>query len=204
MTGLYGIAFSIEYDPTIIVPGSASIDFSNSWLGDVNADAISIQKDFSTPGRIDAAITRIDGVEMDGAGLFGTFIITLEDDILLWDPRNDETDNDVFADFKITNYQLINFAQEEITVEGLTTSAPVKGDGTTSIHNTYLDQQIQLYPNPANELFFISSSKNLFIEQVKIYSTTKLLKAIETKTTCLLYTSPSPRDATLSRMPSSA
>ena len=148
---------------------------------------------------------------MDGAGIFGEFIITLDDDILLWDPRNDETENNVFADFMITNFQLINFAQEEIIVEAATTSAPVSGDGTTSIHNTYLDQQIQLYPNPVNELFFISSSKNLFIEEVKIYSTTKLIKAIETKTNnvieiptmdlpngiyfiCLLYTSPSPRD----------
>jgi len=42
--------------------------------------------------------------------------------------------------------------------------------------------EIQLYPNPANELFFISSAKNVYIEQVKIYSTTKLIKAIETKT----------------------
>jgi len=181
VTGLYGIAFSIEYDTAVVVPGSASIDFTNCWLGDINADAISIQKDFSSPGRIDAAITRIDGMEVDGAGFFGTFIITLEDDILLWDPRNDEPDNDVFADFTITNYHLINFAQEEILVEGLTTTAPVGGDGTTSIHNTYLDKQIQLYPNPANELFYISS-KDLFIEEVKIYSTTKLLQAMETKT----------------------
>jgi len=181
VTGLYGIAFSIEYDTAVVVPGSAAINFSNSWLGNVNADAISIQKDFSTPGRIDAAITRIDGMEMDGAGFFGTFIITLEDDILLWNPKNDELENDVFADFKITNYHLINFSQEEIPVDGLTTTAPVS-NVSTSLHNAYLEKQIQLYPNPANELFFISSSKNIFIEQVKIYSTTQLIKAVETKT----------------------
>ena len=181
VTGLYGIAFSIEYDTSVVVPGSASIDFSNCWLGDVDADAITIQRDFPAEGRIDAAITRIDGMEMDGAGLFGEFIITLDDDILLWDPKNDEIENDVFANFAITNYHLINFSQEEILVEATTTSAPV--DGTTSIHNTYLDKEIQLYPNPANELFYISSSKNLFIEQVKIYSTTSLIKAMKTNTT---------------------
>ena len=181
VSGLYGIAFSIEYDASIVVPGSAFIDFSNCWLGDVNADAITIQRDFPAEGRIDAAITRIDGMEMDGAGLFGEFIITLDDDILFWDPNGNQPDNEVFADFAITNYHLINFSQEEIIAAGTTTTAPVSGDVSTSIHNSYLDKQIQLYPNPANELFFISA-KNLFIEQVKIYSTTKLIKAIETKT----------------------
>ncbi|HEB61908.1 MAG TPA: T9SS type A sorting domain-containing protein, partial [Bacteroidetes bacterium] len=153
------------------------------WLGDINADAISIQFDYPNPGRIDAAITRIDGQEMDGAGLFGTFIITLEDDILLWNPNNNTNNflggpTDVTADFKITNYHLINFSEEEILVNAMTTTAVV--GGTTGLDYLELDKLIEIYPNPANDLFYISS-KDLNIENVRIYSAAGQLKGMKTK-----------------------
>ncbi|MFK8009016.1 MAG: PKD domain-containing protein [Saprospiraceae bacterium] len=183
VVGLYGIGFSIEYDSSVIVSGSASINFDNCWLGDVDADAISIQFDFHSPGRIDAAITRIDGMEMDGYGLFGEFIITLEDDILLWDGNGSNnfggTTNDVFADFAITNYHLINFSQEEILVEGMTTIAPI--EETTSLSSIELNELISVFPNPANDAFFIASQK-IDIERVRIFSTTGELKSVKTKT----------------------
>lgn len=182
--GLYGIGFSLEYDSSIVVPGSASINFENCWLGDVNADAISIQFDFHNPGRIDAAITRIDGMEIDGYGLFGELIITLEDDILLWDGNGGSnnfvgTTNDVYADFSITNYHLINFSQEEILVEGMTTSSLI--DETTSLSIAQLNQLVTVFPNPANELFYIQS-KNIEMEHVRIFSSTGELKSMKTKT----------------------
>ena len=184
VTGLYGIGFSIEYDSSIIVPGSASINFDNCWLGDVNADAISIQFDFPSPGRIDAAITRIDGVEMDGYGLFGDLIITLEDDILLWDGGSGSNNfggptTDVTADFTITNYHLINFSQEEIIVQGTTTTAPI--EETTSLSFIELNELISVFPNPAKDAFFIASQK-IDIERVRIFSATGDLKTVKTKT----------------------
>lgn len=182
--GLYGIGFSIEYDSSVVVPGSASINFDNCWLGDVDADAISIQFDFHNPGRIDAAITRIDGMEMDGYGLFGELIITLEDDILLWDPNSNSnnfngTTTDVTADFTITNYHLINFSQEEIIVQGTTTTAPI-GE-TTSLSFIELNELISVFPNPTNDMFFIASQK-IDIERVRIFSSTGELKSVKTKT----------------------
>ncbi len=181
--GLYGIGFSIEYDSSVVVPGSAHINFDNCWLGDVNADAISIQFDFPNPGRIDAAITRIDGMEMDGYGLFGELIITLEDDILLWNGNSNNftgtTKTDVTADFTITNYHLINFSQEEIIVQGMTTTAPI-GE-TTSLSFVELNELITVFPNPAVDGFFIASQK-IDIERVRIFSTTGELKYVKTKT----------------------
>jgi len=181
--GLYGIGFSIEYDSSIIVPESASINFDNCWLGDVNADAISVQFDFHSPGRIDAAITRIDGMEMDGYGLFGELIITLEDDILFWNGNSNNftgtTTTDVTADFTITNYHLINFSQEEIIVQGTTTTSPV-GE-ITSLSSIELNELISVFPNPASDLFYIASQK-IDIEQVRIFSTTGKLKTVKNKT----------------------
>ena len=50
----------------------------------------------------------------------------------------------------------------------------------------------ELYPDDATR--FMGSDISVVIDEIEVRS----------GTTCLLYTSPSPRDATLSRMPSSA
>lgn len=172
VVGLYGIGFSIEYDSTVIVPGSPKINFANTWLGNINSDAISVQFDYPSPGRIDAAITRIDGVEMDGFGVFGELIITLEDDILLWNSQATTRSNPT-AEFKITNYHLINFSEEEIVVNAVNTTAVL--EGTTSISKVELDQLIEVYPNPAKGLFYVAT-KDLEVERIRIYSATGELK----------------------------
>ena len=60
---------------------------------------------------------------------------------------------------------------------------------------------IQLYPNPNNGRFNLNLVELPEEAQVIIYNA---LGQIVYNRNCLLYTSPSPRDATLSRMPSSA
>ena len=56
---------------------------------------------------------------------------------------------------------------------------------------------LNIFPNPTEDLFFIEGK--LKASQDISFEVTDLLGK-----SCLLYTSPSPRDATLSRMPSSA
>ena len=55
----------------------------------------------------------------------------------------------------------------------------------------------------ANALF-IDLRDHYGISQVVVYPTASFYEDLKRCTSCLLYTSPSPRDATLSRMPSSA
>jgi len=77
---------------------------------------------------------------MDGFGVFGEFIITLEDDILLWNPNGEVNfgPNNTTAEFKITNYHLINFSEEEILVNAVNTTAVI--DETTNLSKLELDQ----------------------------------------------------------------
>ncbi len=78
---LYGIAFSVEYDSAIVDASSAFIVFDMSWLGLNNDDMITLQKDFHSPGRIDVALTKIDGQASTGFGELARLYITVEDDI---------------------------------------------------------------------------------------------------------------------------
>ena len=115
---------------------------------------------------------------MDGFGVFGEFIITLEDDILLWNPNGEVNfgPNNTTAEFKITNYHLINFSEEEILVNAVNTTAVI--DETTNLSKLELDQLLEVYPNPANELFYVAS-KDLEVERIKIFSSTGELKGFK-------------------------
>ena len=60
---------------------------------------------------------------------------------------------------------------------------------------------VEIYINGVQEENLKKTEKEF---KEKGYKVTSILGPMEEGSTCLLYTSPSPRDATLSRMPSSA
>ena len=79
----------------------------------------------------------------------------------------------------------------------------INGDGLTDIFPNYLNPQFQ----PPDLLKSVTTSKGAFVS-VRYDGALKQVNAsnelLSDNMPCLLYTSPSPRDATLSRMPSSA
>lgn len=141
---VYGLAFSLFYDASIVVDGSAFVDFNDSWLGELGSNAISIQRDYSVAGRIDVSMTRIDGQNQMGFGQLGQFIITIEDDILA----------QLLAEgylFTIAQVRIINFAGEEQAVAPRTTEANVLSNVTVppSLRG------LRLFPNPATETAWV-------------------------------------------------
>ena len=159
---IYGLAFSLIYDPDVIVPGSAELDFTESWLGDWQEDAVAIQKDFHPEGRIDVGITRIDGNNVSGSGTIGHLILTIEDDILLFQPENNFVNN-TGAIFDIQNVRLIDFNEELISVN----TSPTESEIVTSTRQADVLNQIKVFPNPAQDLFFIEC-QTFDLEQIDI------------------------------------
>ena len=159
---VYGLAFSLIYDPEIIVQNSVEVDFTESWLGTWDVDAIAIQKDFYSEGRIDIGITRINGENITGSGTIGHLIITIEDDILFWQPENGLID-DEGAIFDIQNVRLINFNEETISVN----TTPTESEIVTTTRQVDLSHYLKVFPNPAKDVFFIECQE-LDIEQIEI------------------------------------
>lgn len=159
---IYGLAFSLIYEPEVVVPGSASVDFTTSWLGTWGTDAIAMQRDFHSDGRIDIGITRIDGTNISGAGTIGHLQITIEDDILLSLMPNTIL-NDHTAHFEIQNVRLINFHEENIVVN----TTPTESEIITGAKQAELSQFIRLFPNPASRQFFVDSHQ-LDIERIEL------------------------------------
>lgn len=145
---VYGIAFSITYNPELIVPGSVSASFLNSWLGEQNNDLISLFRVSPTQDRIDIAITRTDGLNNSGNGAIGKLHITIEDVIFR---------NTIFrrAEFGIENVRLIDRDELEIPVAPEHTTSWVSV--STGTENPELANSIHLYPTPASNALFVKT-----------------------------------------------
>ena len=149
---VYGLAFSLVYDPEIIVPGTAIADFNESWFGDLGTDFITMQRDFHANGRLDIAITRLNGVGISGDGQIGRLHITIEDDILLAAPN--PIRNNLAASFEIENVRLINFAEELLPVTLLPTESAV----ISKTNEPELVQKVKIFPNPVRENLWIRTN----------------------------------------------
>ena len=169
---IYGLAFSLEYDTTVVVPGSAYMRFTDSWLGEDLQDMITIQKTFAGPGRVDIGMTRIDGLPMTGFGQLSEIIITIEDDILFRDNSDDDSRNGVAVDalFTISNVLMINQLGEEIEVTPQQTSAVV--ESTVSVYSPEVDVAVQLHPNPAQEITYLRTTPQIKLMQIQLYNLT--------------------------------
>ena len=146
---VYGLAFSINYDPNQVKEMEMNFSTENSWLGTLGQDLIAFQRNNPTKGRIDIAVTRIDGRNVSGYGRIGKLKITIEDVILnLRDKENPK------IHLGIENVRLINRLDESIPVSPIPSAPTAKKEVSTSTYDPYLSARIRVYPQPArNELY---------------------------------------------------
>jgi hypothetical protein len=78
MNNLYGLAFSISFDPTVV--DDIDLVFNGGWIN-FDGQALIFQHVDTVLGRIDIAITRRDGLAVSGAGQIGSLGIVMDDDI---------------------------------------------------------------------------------------------------------------------------
>jgi len=65
---IYGVEFSVKFDPKLIDPKAITVEFPTSWMGQSKVNLESIYKVYPNEGRIDIGITRIDQNEVSGYG----------------------------------------------------------------------------------------------------------------------------------------
>ncbi len=163
---VYGVAFSINFDPSVVVNGSANIDISESWLGQEGENLTQIFKEFHDEGRLDVAITRYDGINMDGMGELCKLNIIIEDVIFFQNP-----DNGIEAlqetEFYIDNIRLINvIGNPKSTVAPISTTTIV--ENTTAISEIQpFGTKIKAFPNPVSSQLTISAQEE--IQSISVY-----------------------------------
>ena len=145
---VYGIAFTITYDNTLIDSASAKVNFSSSWLGNIGNNMISVQKDMFNDGEIDVAVTRTDQMSMTGFGNLGYFSIVMVDDI---SGKNNISE---ILNLDITNVRVITNKGEIVLVYPQPTQIVVT-ETSTGLDDWGMLSGVKVYPNPTMGVFSI-------------------------------------------------
>lgn len=168
---VYGLAFNLTYDPTLVSAGSVRFSPDESWLGTEGDDLLVMQREFSADGRLAIGLTRLDGVNVSGSGVIGHLFITIEDDILLHKETEWEK-SDVDFYINIEGVKLLSQGQEVIPVEVIDPEIEV----ITSVRQIDLSPFIKVFPNPTTDQVFIQSGLNTTAQLALFDVTGRLLR----------------------------
>ena len=76
---IYGIAFTLHFDPDLIDPSSVELVYPVSWMGAPGVNMILVDKKFVEEGIIDVALSRTDANSVSGFGEIMGFIGIIDD-----------------------------------------------------------------------------------------------------------------------------
>lgn len=144
---LYGIAFNINYNSSLVQPGSESIFYPASWLGTPSLDAITVGKINPTGNIFYCGETRIDHNNVSGNGKIATFRFQTLTSISSLSPLS----------FSVQGYTA-NLA-DGTAVSLDTSSYTILVAPSTIGINTLEKKNILVYPNPSHGTFHISGLK---------------------------------------------
>ena len=151
---IYGLAFTILYDPEVVVPESAFASFGDSWVGMIDDDMLGLHMDFHSQGKIDIAITRTDGINVSGNGQIGTLHLTIEDVILR---------STLYpVEFEVVDVTVIRNDEEPIIITPKKTTMII--DVVNPLNEIPLDKVISIFPNPTNDHLFINTNEVNILE----------------------------------------
>lgn len=152
--GVYGLAFSLQYDSDIIDSESIQVDFSNSWLT-TGTTPLTYYKVDSDNQMIHIAISRTDGINVVGSGAIATVSLTAN------------AEDSTLTNFQIVDAQII--AADETNIPALIGSVSAVVQTVTGTHHFQaLSQQVRVFPNPVKDRLFIDA-QDLQLRTYKLF-----------------------------------
>jgi hypothetical protein len=144
---IYGIAFNIGYDASLVVPGSETILYPNSWLGNPSGDAIKFAKIDAGINTAFAAETRIDHLNRNGYGKIATFSFQVSFAIASVTNMN-FVFNSYSANDSVGNPISFNSSPHGVLIDPAATGISAQDNNSA----------IAIYPNPYSDYTTISYS----------------------------------------------
>lgn len=152
---IYGIAFSISYDTSLVRPNGLEVSFASSWMGTEGSNLLTLSYDQFDRGQIDIAEVRIDQTDISGFGQIASMIVVLDDDIA---KKGMDFRLEIQGDARLIN------AKEEVMPMRLQTS---EADVSTTALDPEQALGLKIYPNPASQEVLIQC-KQADIESISI------------------------------------
>ena len=159
LEGLYGIAFSIEFEEGLFIEESIEIDFSGSWLGMENDDLLTIDK-LIDGHVVDVALCRNNQIDVSGGGQLAV-MRGIIDDIA-------GKEDFLEFDFSLKNVKAVMADETDVPIFYEEASIAVGSDGTT-VGAVNLGTNTRLYPNPTTDVFNLEFDTNHLPKSVAFY-----------------------------------
>jgi ASPIC and UnbV/FG-GAP-like repeat/Secretion system C-terminal sorting domain len=149
VSAIYGLGFSIDYDINKINANSINVTFDKCWLG---KDILTISKNFEDIGRMEVALVRKNGFNINGKGQIGTLNFTFKNGV-----------SNSSLSFGIKNSKAIDNTNRILILSEKVTSSTI-----TAVGDVNWDSKILVYPNPVETMLNIESN-DLEIKQVELF-----------------------------------
>jgi hypothetical protein len=159
---VYGLAFTINYNPNHLENDPVRVDFNNSWLGN---SLIHVQQDVRRSGQIEVAVSRTNQQPITGIGAIGSVSFTIKDDLVIGRLAGDS----IVSPISISNVRLIDEQNQPIGTYNKTGNVILTEPLSTI--KLPLQAGIQIFPNPAHATLQVRSQQAL-LERVQVFTAT--------------------------------
>lgn len=153
---IYGVAFTVEFDPTIFDPASLTVEYPVSWFGEPDVNTLHVHKIYDE-GKIEIALTRIDQNEVSGYGPIVS-IRGIIDDIV-------GISNDV--EVRIDGVIATDIDEARIPIQSITELVPVELNPLIKGNTKF---ELFVFPNPTNDVVNIAVNQDYEIQSVEIFN----------------------------------
>ncbi len=157
---IYGIAFSINFNPALIDTNSITFDYTGSWLGTAGTDLMTYEKVFAPTGYADVALVRTDHFNSSGFGYLGTMGVVVVDNVT----------GRIVLPFAVNNITAITYGQTLLDFNTASDSIDIDSTQTVSIHTLNPENEIHIFPVPASDHLYVYSNSNLPMEKIELMS----------------------------------
>ena len=153
---LYGLAFTLVFDPEIIPPVSIDVQYDPSWLGVKDVNLLTLDKTHADQGRIDVALVRSDQNDVSGFGQILGFIGII-DNIAGKESLKVEIEN--VRAIRGNEVLIPLYRPTEIVELPVGTNEPQTG-------------VFEIFPNPTSNMVFIHHPDGLMINNISVFDFT--------------------------------
>lgn len=163
---IYGIAFTISFDSTLIDTTYMEFDYSNSWMGVQGSNLLNFEKKFLSQGQVDVAITRTDYMNAAGDGIIVTTGVVVIDNI---GARLGSAPPYVNFPITLSNPRALTASEYYLAISLGDDSVEIDTSQTVGIPDlNMISNGIQVFPIPANGNLFVQSG-NTQITEIEIF-----------------------------------